>query len=67
MIITTKVVGVDKVKKDMKILDQRVRGQIVESMGRAATIIETEAKLIITRKGHVKTGNLRRSISHKIK
>ena len=59
------IVGVDKVKRDAKLLTQRFRNEIVEAMGRTATIIESEAKLILTRNKHVKTGNLRRSIRNK--
>ena len=52
----------DEFKKKLKLLKQDVRDGVLEAMGRAAMIIETEAKVIITRRKHVRTGNLRNSI-----
>ena len=57
--------GVDKTVMKLAMLNTLVRAEALRAMKRSASIVEKKAKEIITDKGHVKTGNLRRNIKSK--
>lgn len=58
--------GVDKVQLKLKLLETSVREKIKDAMAQGASIVVARAKEIITEKGHIITGNLRRSIQYKV-
>ena len=65
MKISGKILGLAKFKNRMKELNPKLKNELKSIMARGLMLIEGTAKQILTDKGHVLTGNLRRNIKHK--
>jgi hypothetical protein len=60
------ITGLDKVVLSYAIANKNIKAELQKEIFQAGTIIQVEAQRILTEKGHVVTGNLRRSINTQV-
>ena len=60
--VPTRVLGVDKVLKNMKRVHEKIKEEALKELHETALEVETDAKMRLTKEGHVDTGRLRASI-----
>ena len=56
------ITGVDRIALSLAIANPKLHSELAKGMFRAGVAVQKRAQEIITEKGHVVTGNLRRSI-----
>ena len=60
------ITGLDKVVLSYAIANKNIKAELQKEIFQAGTLIQVEAQRILTEKGHVVTGNLRRSINTQV-